>query len=157
MPRRLLRPSKRYGHWQVLVEAPRTENGKRAFLCRCACGTERVLRFDNLRSRLTRSCGCQGTQQAVTAEARYRRHLSLCALASADVLLATPWPSTQSYARVLKQLAATSQLAVHGLLSARYQHPQKALPTVGTIRQAIADAREVLVNPAALTEEGRLL
>ena len=49
----------RYGRLVVLRQAE--NNGKRsAWLCRCDCGNEVVVRTDRLRSGHTTSCGCKG-------------------------------------------------------------------------------------------------
>lgn len=43
----------KYGLWTVLKYA-----GDRKYLCRCECGTERLVRGDVLKSGLSKSCGC---------------------------------------------------------------------------------------------------
>jgi hypothetical protein len=51
----------RFGKWTVLGMTARTStDGHRrtACLCRCDCGTERVVYAQSLRGGLTKSCGC---------------------------------------------------------------------------------------------------
>lgn len=51
----------RFGKWTVLRMAVRTaSDGHRrtACVCRCDCGTERVVYAQSLRAGQTRSCGC---------------------------------------------------------------------------------------------------
>ena len=58
MPPRLdVKPGDKYGRWSVVCEAERNQRGRR-FLCRCACGTERVVRLTHLRQGRSKSCGC---------------------------------------------------------------------------------------------------
>jgi hypothetical protein len=56
----------RFGALLVLAEAERSAGARRCVLCRCDCGTEIVVRLDNLRSGATRSCGC--LRQKIVAE-----------------------------------------------------------------------------------------
>ena len=51
-PRKNL-PGERFGLWTLISPAD-----KRHWLCRCGCGTERVVRTDTLTNGVTRSCGC---------------------------------------------------------------------------------------------------
>jgi hypothetical protein len=49
-----------FGNWTVLLRDSRTDSrGNAYWLCRCICGTERVVMGGNLRRRLTTSCGCE--------------------------------------------------------------------------------------------------
>ena len=48
----------KFGRWSVLA---RQENG---WLCRCECGTERIVRVDGLESGKSTSCGCFHREQA---------------------------------------------------------------------------------------------
>jgi len=54
----------KYGRWEIVSEAGVVEVGvkrvikRRAVLCRCECGTERVVIFNNLVSGISKSCGC---------------------------------------------------------------------------------------------------
>ena len=48
----------RYGHLTVLAPAENT-GGRTAWLCRCDCGRETVVKTCHLRGEHTKSCGCQ--------------------------------------------------------------------------------------------------
>lgn len=48
----------RYGRLTVIAEAEPARNHQRRWLCRCDCGTEKVVQGSNLQSGGTRSCGC---------------------------------------------------------------------------------------------------
>ncbi len=48
----------KYGEWTILKEVERDKvNDLRRFLCRCSCGTERVVRIDKLQRGESKSCG----------------------------------------------------------------------------------------------------
>jgi hypothetical protein len=55
-----IEPGETFGKWTVTETGHRKPNGKNAFysaaLCRCACGTERVIPLTSLRNGDTRSC-----------------------------------------------------------------------------------------------------
>lgn len=58
MPARIVvQPGDKYQNWTVLSEVE-PKGRERAMLARCACGTERVVLMSNLRSGMSRSCGC---------------------------------------------------------------------------------------------------
>ena len=48
----------KFGRWQVLSRAMNTSDGKAQWLCRCECGTERIVLGKTLRSGKSSSCGC---------------------------------------------------------------------------------------------------
>lgn len=54
----------RYGRFVVLAAAGRGKCGVRRWLCRCDCGTERVVFGNSLRSGVTQSCGCRRAENA---------------------------------------------------------------------------------------------
>lgn len=60
---------KRYGKWTALkrvpLEKPTANGTKSGWLCRCDCGTERVVLARNLVSGATKSCGCDTAQKAL--------------------------------------------------------------------------------------------
>lgn len=47
----------KFGRWTVLEQAE-SKNGNACWLCRCDCGTERIVMGKNLRSGRSKSCGC---------------------------------------------------------------------------------------------------
>jgi hypothetical protein len=49
---------KHFDRWIVLKQVGRTKNRSIAWLCRCDCGTERIVDGSSLRSGRSRSCGC---------------------------------------------------------------------------------------------------
>ncbi len=48
----------RFGRWLVLEETNQRKNGRVMWLCRCDCGTERLVRSCHLVNGHSRSCGC---------------------------------------------------------------------------------------------------
>jgi len=52
----------------VIEEAPRATNNERRWRCKCACGTEVIVRHGGLKSGKTQSCGCFHLERC--AEAR---------------------------------------------------------------------------------------
>ena len=51
-------PGFRSGMLVVVGEGPRTEKGFPTMICRCDCGTERVVKMAQLRGGCPKSCGC---------------------------------------------------------------------------------------------------
>lgn len=47
----------RYGHWVIIGEAQRI-GGDMRYLCRCGCGTEKLVSAITLRNGSSTSCGC---------------------------------------------------------------------------------------------------
>ena len=54
-----------FGRFTVVSKVTNTSKSNRAlcYLCRCSCGTEKIIRADNLKSAKTRSCGCIRKQE----------------------------------------------------------------------------------------------
>ena len=51
----------RYGNWTVLEKAKKPEDSKSSsafWLCRCDCGTERIVSGNVLKQGKSKSCGC---------------------------------------------------------------------------------------------------
>lgn len=48
--------TEQFGYWLIIGTAP--DSGK--ILCRCICGTDKLVNIKNLYSGKTKSCGCQG-------------------------------------------------------------------------------------------------
>lgn len=51
-----------YGSLTILAEAARDGYGRRHVLCRCTCGTEKIICLTNLLQGLTKGCGCRRGQ-----------------------------------------------------------------------------------------------
>lgn len=48
----------RFGKWLVLARADKNKNESQMFLCRCECGTEKLVRGAHLRAGDSKNCGC---------------------------------------------------------------------------------------------------
>ena len=64
----------KHGRWLILAEAERDKNGQRQYLCRCDCGTERVVRKFPLLYGKTLSCGCLVVEVVSSVNVRRTRH-----------------------------------------------------------------------------------
>lgn len=62
--------NQKYGRLLVLKEAER-KNGKRAFLCQCDCGKQKVILMSDLRSGKTQSCGCLRNERIKKGKQQY--------------------------------------------------------------------------------------
>lgn len=49
----------KYGMLTVIGQAPSTTKGQRRWVCRCDCGTEKIVMGSNLKRGTTVSCGCK--------------------------------------------------------------------------------------------------
>lgn len=49
----------KFGMLTVIGQAPSTEKGQRRWLCKCDCGTEKIVMGSNLKRGTTVSCGCK--------------------------------------------------------------------------------------------------
>lgn len=49
---------KKFNRWKVLERMPNTDKGHAMWLCRCDCGTEKVVSSESLRNGASKSCGC---------------------------------------------------------------------------------------------------
>jgi len=48
-----------YGRWEVIAPSDERDGGGSAmWLCKCVCGTVRLVRGKDLRSKRSKSCGC---------------------------------------------------------------------------------------------------
>lgn len=52
---------KTFGEWTVLEKAGNARKGAALWICRCSCGTERVVVGGDLRSGKSASCGCKSS------------------------------------------------------------------------------------------------
>ena len=57
MPPALNLIGNKYGRWTVIDRAENI-NGRTAWICKCECGTEKVIKIHDLRNKRTNSCGC---------------------------------------------------------------------------------------------------
>ena len=53
----------RYGRWTVIGNAGKCQSGEKKILCRCDCGTEKVLRRSSVTSGNSKSCGCYASEE----------------------------------------------------------------------------------------------
>lgn len=53
-----VRRGSKHSRWTVIGAAPSNALGARRWLCRCKCGTERIVLGKSLRAGTSRSCGC---------------------------------------------------------------------------------------------------
>ena len=53
-----------FDRWTVLQRTEDYPGGQARWLCRCQCGTERVVSGNNLRRGISKSCGCYRDEQA---------------------------------------------------------------------------------------------
>ncbi len=67
-PREASMPGQIFGRWTVLDRFEKTKKGEKKWLCRCACGNERMVLERSLKSGGSQSCGClrrEAAQEAV--------------------------------------------------------------------------------------------
>lgn len=55
----------RYGRWTVIGNADKCQSGEKKILCRCDCGTEKVLRRSSVTSGNSKSCGCYASEEKI--------------------------------------------------------------------------------------------
>lgn len=48
----------RFGRWTTLEYRGKTYNGHHLYLCQCDCGIEKEVRFQALRGKISKGCGC---------------------------------------------------------------------------------------------------
>lgn len=60
-----------YGRWTVLERYPRDERKRYMALCKCECGTERVVDYQQVRAGSSKSCGCLNREKS---SARHKTH-----------------------------------------------------------------------------------
>lgn len=49
---------KQYGRWTVIKRVENSSNQRSQWLCKCACGNQKVIKLCDLRNGRSRSCGC---------------------------------------------------------------------------------------------------
>ena len=62
-----------FGRWTVLAKRESTKDGHTRSLCRCECGTERVVLHTSLLSKHSQSCGCWGRAWVGSINSKARR------------------------------------------------------------------------------------
>lgn len=55
----LIQIGDKFGNWVVLFLSDKRINNKKAYNCRCICGTERIVKGSRLRAGKSKSCRCQ--------------------------------------------------------------------------------------------------
>lgn len=60
-----------FGRWTVIGFHGRSTSGEVLYLCKCACGTERVLRRSSLMSGNSKSCGCLSRDASRARETKH--------------------------------------------------------------------------------------
>lgn len=55
--------SKELSSWTILNQETIVKNNKKYALCRCVCGTEKEVILKNIKSGVSKSCGCVGRQK----------------------------------------------------------------------------------------------
>lgn len=66
--------NQRFGRWTVISRADNL--GTRArWLCRCDCGTERVIRGDCLRRNVSLSCGCLALEHSIEVHRKHNTYI----------------------------------------------------------------------------------
>lgn len=54
---------KKFGRWTVIEEAERQYGTRAFYLCKCECGTTKIVNGYTLRKGLTKSCGCYNAER----------------------------------------------------------------------------------------------
>jgi hypothetical protein len=62
---------KRFGAWAVLYFGGANSSKQSVWVCRCDCGTERLVNAQTLRAGLTKSCGCQKGEAIAVAKTKH--------------------------------------------------------------------------------------
>ena len=63
--------SQTFNRWTVIQREPNSARNQTRWLCRCACGTERVLYGMALRHGYSRSCGCLKIEETVRRSTKH--------------------------------------------------------------------------------------
>jgi hypothetical protein len=71
MPPRVNLIGQVFGRWSVLSAGEPDRSGSIGWLCRCACGTERVVSSSRLRGGTSQSCGCLHRELSSAANRRH--------------------------------------------------------------------------------------
>lgn len=66
---------KKFGKSTIIKRSYPNKNGHLMWLCKCDCGTEKIIEGNHLRSGHTKSCGCLQSLQKLTPELASMRQL----------------------------------------------------------------------------------
>ncbi|MBR5882447.1 MAG: hypothetical protein IKY97_03085 [Mailhella sp.] len=73
-PRKLaVEPGQQFGRLSLVKEVEHAKGERRKVLCRCECGGERIVSFDDLRRGRIRSCGCMRKDNARSVAASRKK------------------------------------------------------------------------------------
>lgn len=59
---------KRFGRWTVLERSGNNSSGQATWLCKCDCGTERIVSGSSLRAGRSNGCGCNRARQQMAVD-----------------------------------------------------------------------------------------
>lgn len=71
MSRAEVKPGDVYNKWTVIQEVT-SKTKHRRVLCKCECGTQRVVLLQSLRAHDTKSCGCSSAGSREAVKKRYK-------------------------------------------------------------------------------------
>lgn len=72
-PRLIDMTGNKFGEWLVIQKSGNAPRGAALWLCRCSCGTERVVVGADLRNSKSVSCGCKGSRTTIGARSATHR------------------------------------------------------------------------------------
>lgn len=61
----------KFGRWTALCQVEKGMGGEKCYLCRCQCGTEKILRRSSITSGNSKSCGCLARDIARKRETKH--------------------------------------------------------------------------------------
>ena len=73
MPKLIDLSQKRFGKLVAIKRVGRDQNKRPLWLCRCDCGTEKVINGSSLRNGDTVSCGCYGREQRIKGHTKHSK------------------------------------------------------------------------------------
>lgn len=59
---------KKFGRWTVIADVGSNKWGQSQFLCRCDCGTEKIVVGSSLKNSCSQSCGCLQREETLVGE-----------------------------------------------------------------------------------------
>ena len=88
---------KTFGRWSVIKRMENGVYGETRWLCRCSCGTERVVKGQHLRNGSSKSCGCLSVEIAIQTNTTHGMCYSKEYYAWDTMLARCTNPNNQSY------------------------------------------------------------